>query len=677
METNLLTITNARFLMAVEYQKNVVGYTMTLLDVDNNTHQETLGMFDIFRAPISDILISKGKFKLTVENNLPVIIDASGNKYNYEFFERMEKTQGKKYTVSVAQLPQQTQNYLKEQDFLFKQHIVNKTANAQPVVQQQPAPQPVQQSVVQQPAPQPVQQSVVQQPIQVQQPVQQPVAQSTQAPVQSTNQSVVDSVLNKIRRNPNELISTDEFPVGTFLVRSVIDPNERLPEYRGLNEKGEKVYGPDRYTEEECIAVIQLKNLVYSAGEHLLTEKEKQLIDEMNEGRDEKGNTEADGIDMMQLGVVDTLNKIRATMLQKITTARKAEKNVLQIRDAVQHALKANVPFELMGTKYSFYYMSMLDEDGNPFKTHPTFLERANQLSTHGKLISSPKAETGAGFAKPQVTPSAPVQPVTPPNTFATPSAGARPVATGGSPQQLTPNNSPFTRPTVGGFNAPKSNKSATAIIKKFITVDGTTIEGLVFDVNGTIQGQAVNRRCANSLEALGRAYSGLSRQLDFTNATLVMNNGKLEVSMTDEHLNAIDIKPENRFIYADEISKSSTPIGVLLSKDARLLELVELAKTRHANGAPTTQVGTTPVQEVTPVQPVTTTAPQPTPSQAVQPVVTPTQTQAKPMPETVKQFIDLLNNTNAVILPITDVSSGVPQVVMLNVAEIKQYLGI
>ena len=670
MKTNLLTVTNAKFMAAVENNNSVVGYVMALLDVNNQVQQEVLGMFDIYRAPISDILVSKGGFKLTIENNLPVILDSHGNHYTYEFFEKMEKSSGKKFTTAVNQLPPETQAYLSEQVKLFNEHILSKQVQpqAQPTPVAQPQPTPVPQPVPQS-TPVPTPQPQVQ-PTPVAQPTPQPQVIPTPQP-----QVIPQPQGQSIRKNPNEYISTDDFPIGTFLVRSVIDPNACLPEYVGLNEQGQKVYGPDRCTEEECIAIIQLKNIVYSAGEHLLTEKEKELLDELNEGRTEKTDkqNDKDGLDMNAMGLIDTLNKIRATMLQRITQARRTEKNVLQIKEEVERALRENVPFELLGKRYSFYYMSLVDENGNPIKPNQTFLERATQLKTNGKIVSKTTKQVSQ-IAKPITMPTAGLSA---PNMGGTP----RPVISGNAPQQITPNDSPFTRPvgmsTPTGMTPPvqKSTKTATAIIRNFVTTDGHTIEGIIFDINGTVQGKELNKRCVNSLEALGRAFNALSRQVEFSNAELVMNNGKLEVIMSDEHLNIIDIIPEKRFVYADEIGNSSKPVSVFLNRDTKLHEMIDIAKARHTN-----QQAEQPVQQPQPTpqpmaQPVAQPVAQPQPTQ--QPVAQATTTVDKPMPESVKQFVNVLKETTASILPITDVSTGVPKVVMLNVAEMRQYLGI
>lgn len=685
MNADLFKVKNAKFQMAIFNGTELVGFAMALqftelLANGKDTMIDCIGLFDLYREPLNKIVADKLNVNLGLNGNVPHIIDASGNVYNYTFFEELSKRTQKATFYQLNNLDAGMQTYLKQQATLFNENIVSRKTEPSVNVQQAPPQpnafnprpeipqtnmQPLNAVAPQQPTPQPTPSNVastIPQPTPVTQNIQQPTpVQPT--PVQPTPVQPVqvqpEPIAPQPRPNDGKTYSNDEFPVGTRNIYSCIDRTTKLPEFKGTDAQGNKLYGPDKYTEEECLALIQISKLVGRTGEHLLTPQERKLFE------DQMGGIEGDTEITQALNIIAGAQN---AVLQQIQTERMQKRNVIDLRDRLVESLKTGCPYEIMGTRFSFKYMAPVDENGELLegKGHPLIRERVKQMLNNGETITNT-------ISTPMPTPN--IQQTQPINR-------PRP-QTQANPQSMstaqTP--TPFTQGVAGsGFakpqpvtQQPNPQATLTCIVRKFITTDGSTIEGIIFDAEGTLQGRRVSGKYMQSLAKLQSSYTGVKQLFNFTNASLVMVSGKLEIHMTDSQLNLIDVVPSKRFEHPANVD-----IPYLLSKDTVLAEL----KLKPQYAVNETQAVPQQPEVVVPQQG---TAPQTTPhsnwNQATMDKVVehthnqPIQPQ-KELSESAKQFLKFVEEQQGK-LSVTGFINGSMSVVIVDAEELKTLLNI
>lgn len=540
MNTDLLRVKDAIIRVGLIDQGELVGLGMSFQLTDNTQVQEMVGLFDLTTEPLRGILESKRGVKFEGGQ----IIEPKLGTLTAETFVNLQATAKSKVAYEMSALPVDVQNYLKFQKSKYA------TATTQvpemSVAQEKPVPQapPVIPVAPAPPAPAPAPAPPV-----IPAPPAPPAPPVPPAPPAEPGKKYSDS--------PN-------CQIGDKNIYSVIDVGAILPEYMG-EENGRKVYGPERITEEEYIAIKQIRSLMKDAGTHLLTAEEDALLDSLLE---KSGNTTTELPEAIMV-----LNSMQDAMIAEITKVRKQQRNSIEILQHLDEALRTGMPFEIAGKRFSFVHMAPVDDNGEPIegRGHPLLRERALAYNKKGtKQVTKPKAA-------PRINSPLPI-------------SGA----------------SPFTPPKPV---APKKDR-VTMIIRKFLSIDGVTPIGIVMDANGTLpSGSKINGTFMNTYNRLGEKFNQINNMCEFTNAEISLDGGEFTVNMSEIRLNAISLIPADRMVHPKDAKASP-----FISKDQLLIDILKAEK--EVAPAPTpAPVAPTPVAPTpAPVAP-TPVAPTPAPA--------------------------------------------------------------
>lgn len=667
---DFLTVQNLELKAAIIENNEILGFQSIFTLKDGKQLSQPLGIANCFVEPIFGILKSHG-YTIMENKGRKYLVMKSGMVLTAECFLKMQNS-GRNVIIPLSRYDAQHQASLKAS---FENYLTNICGNNVNMGQgakvvketipslppQQPSTTPVdihgnpvdgkdafnpqartqaQPQAQQQPQVQPQVPQVPRVP-QVQQ--QAPQAQAPQAQAPQGQQPVIygmpdaedeNAFQNLGKRDPKrKYTDSPDIQVGEYGILSTLQLNVAMPAYAGLNDKGEKIWGPNKLTEEEFIARYNIRHLISEQGFHLLSDKEADKLDAMRNPQTSKTSNE--GM-TKEHGPVEELLRTQQLLINLITGIQKENHSVQEVQQALTKSIKEGVPFDMLAHKFDFFQMCFVDDNGEPlsgtgdfYSDYSSFVDRARRVRKGEKIT-----ETKSPRKKLNTTQSTISMPMGMPmeNPF------QQTQTTSTMPGESTGN-----APLVQNLGAPsiKSNKPKqkglfdfTFMIEKLISNDNQTIIGAITHIigliptkdskTGQVTGQTeINRVIFITCEGLGPKFASAPNKYEFLNADVSVEANKLVIHMDEMRLSKLSAIPTERYVTAKQAYDmlASKKIGYLLQADIKVLE-------KYVNQSPTAP---TPQAQPQP-QPQVQAQPQVQPQ--VQPQAQPTQQVQQATPE-------------------------------------------